>query len=291
MAYATIAQFRDYMEQVPTYQQQTLTLTGSPAGGTFTLTYEGQTTGAIAYNASSTTLQTALQALSTIGSNGATVKGPAGGPWIINFTVEKGRSPLILANNSLTGGASPSLTIANTADAKIQDILDRVTEIIDQELGYSFGTAATSTRVVYGDGTDYLLPPAFVAGSVTGVTAPSGYSVPSYVELDGILVVKDSSGVLAPITGRSTLSGSIPTGNWLPGVPYTVSANFGYGSVPKDIVEACLEVAVRIWKGRDAGFSDVVGVEGSGAVGYNGKFPALVKEILANRQQRSMGIH
>ena len=36
-------------------------------GGTFTLTYAGQTTGAIAHNASAATVQTALEALSNIG--------------------------------------------------------------------------------------------------------------------------------------------------------------------------------------------------------------------------------
>src|SRR5262249_41925037 len=50
---------------------QTVTLTGNPTGGTFTLTFSGQTTAAIAYNASAATVQSALQALSSIGSGNA----------------------------------------------------------------------------------------------------------------------------------------------------------------------------------------------------------------------------
>jgi YD repeat-containing protein len=40
---------------------QQVQVTGSPTGGTFTLTFNGQTTGSIAYNASAATVQTALQ--------------------------------------------------------------------------------------------------------------------------------------------------------------------------------------------------------------------------------------
>ena len=77
---------------------------------------------------------------------------------------------------------------------------------------------------------------------------------------------------------------------WLSGLPYTVSATFGYTTVPADIVECCLEIAVRIWRGRDAGFSDVVGVEGSGAVGYNGALPAMVKRVLDHYKQTTTGV-
>lgn len=41
-----------------------------PTGGTYTLTFEGQTTGAIAYNASASAVQTALNALSTVTARG-----------------------------------------------------------------------------------------------------------------------------------------------------------------------------------------------------------------------------
>lgn len=43
--------------------------------GTFTLGYQGQYTGALAYNASNSTVQTALQALTTVGAGNITVSG------------------------------------------------------------------------------------------------------------------------------------------------------------------------------------------------------------------------
>lgn len=60
-----------------------LYLPGSPTGGTYTLSYGGQTTGAISATATAATVQTALQALSTIGANNLTVTGNAGGPYTL----------------------------------------------------------------------------------------------------------------------------------------------------------------------------------------------------------------
>jgi YD repeat-containing protein len=59
---------------------QQVQLTGGPTGGTFTLSFGGQTTAAIAYNATAATVQAALQALSTIGAGNVLVAGGAGGP-------------------------------------------------------------------------------------------------------------------------------------------------------------------------------------------------------------------
>ena len=56
---------------------QTITVVGAPPAGTFTLTYVGQTTPAIAYSASAATVEAALKALSNIGAGDVTC---AGGP-------------------------------------------------------------------------------------------------------------------------------------------------------------------------------------------------------------------
>ncbi|WP_339730088.1 hypothetical protein [uncultured Gimesia sp.] len=69
-----------------TNEIQTVTLGNAPSGGTFTLTYAGQTTGNIAYNASAATVDSALETLSNIGSGDVTVTGSDGGPWTVEFT-------------------------------------------------------------------------------------------------------------------------------------------------------------------------------------------------------------
>lgn len=66
-------------EQIGTNSIQTVAITGGGTGGTFTLTYGAQTTGAIAYNASAPVVQAAFQALSTTGPGTVNVTGgPAG---------------------------------------------------------------------------------------------------------------------------------------------------------------------------------------------------------------------
>lgn len=58
-------------------ETQTLSRTGTPASGTFTLTLDGRTTSAIAYNATNATIQAALELLGNIGTgNVACTGGP-----------------------------------------------------------------------------------------------------------------------------------------------------------------------------------------------------------------------
>jgi RHS repeat-associated protein len=97
---------------------QQVTLMGNPTGGTFTLTFGGQTTSAIAYNASAATVQSALQALSSIGSGNSLVANPTGSAWIVRFAGTKAGAPqaAITGNGSgLTGGTSPSVSITMTS--------------------------------------------------------------------------------------------------------------------------------------------------------------------------------
>jgi hypothetical protein len=62
---------------------QVVTLSGTGLGGTFVLSYKGQKTGAIAYNASAAAVQSALEVVTGIGVGNIAVTGSAGGPWTI----------------------------------------------------------------------------------------------------------------------------------------------------------------------------------------------------------------
>jgi len=68
---------------------QTVTITGTPVGGTFTLTWNGQTTAAIAYNATAAQVQSALAALSNVTSAAqqtVTLGGsPTGGTFTLGY--------------------------------------------------------------------------------------------------------------------------------------------------------------------------------------------------------------
>ncbi len=102
-----------------TNEVQTLTITGSPTGGTFTLTYAGQTTATIAWNANAATVQAALSALTTIGNNDVICTGgplPATGVVItfINTLGNQALNLITIGTNSLTGGSTPTPAVART---------------------------------------------------------------------------------------------------------------------------------------------------------------------------------
>jgi hypothetical protein len=105
--------------QVEHDEVQSVTITGSPTGGTFTLTFGANTTSTIAFNASAATVQAALVALASIGSGNASVTGANGGPWTVEFISGKGNANqalITLGTNSLTGGSSPNVAIAVVQD-------------------------------------------------------------------------------------------------------------------------------------------------------------------------------
>jgi hypothetical protein len=54
-------------------------------GGTFTLTYSGQETGPLPFDASSAAVQGALEQLGRIGAGNVVVAGPDGGPFDLRF--------------------------------------------------------------------------------------------------------------------------------------------------------------------------------------------------------------
>lgn len=91
------------------------TITISATGGTFTVTYKGQTTSGLAFNASAATVQAALVALSTIGTGNATVT-LSGSTYTITLTPALGVTELFTTNaGSLTGG-NQTATVAAAAD-------------------------------------------------------------------------------------------------------------------------------------------------------------------------------
>lgn len=98
---------------------QRVTITGTPTGGNFTLTYDGATTGNIAYNASAADVKTALEALSTIGTGDiATAGGALPGAFVtVTFQNALGNRnvPAMTASGAgLTGGTGPAVAITTT---------------------------------------------------------------------------------------------------------------------------------------------------------------------------------
>lgn len=102
-----------------TSEAQTVTITGTPTGGTFTLTFDGETTGGIAYNAAASAVQTALEALANISPGDVSVTGGPGPgtPYVVGFAgqyVGENVPQMTASAASLTGGTSPAVAVTTT---------------------------------------------------------------------------------------------------------------------------------------------------------------------------------
>lgn len=132
----------------PTNEVQSLVITGTPTGGTFTLTFNGQTTSAITYNAAASAVQTALLALSNLASGDVTATGgPLPGSAV---TLTFGGSyaatdvPLITATGSLTGGTSPTVNVTTTTPGTSIDLTPLPTGW--EDLGWTSSDGVTFGR-------------------------------------------------------------------------------------------------------------------------------------------------
>lgn len=85
----------------------TLTITGSPSGGTYTILVNGFATAPIAYNANAAAIDAAIDAL--VGVTGATVTVTGTGPWTLTFPTAVTVSS---SSAGLTGGTSPTAAVS-----------------------------------------------------------------------------------------------------------------------------------------------------------------------------------
>lgn len=99
-----------------TPEAQTVTITGTPTGGTFRLTYDGEQTGTIAFNAIAGAVQTALLALPNLAPGDVTVTGGPGPgtPYVVTFSTELGNPPQMTATHAFTGGTAPNIAVTTT---------------------------------------------------------------------------------------------------------------------------------------------------------------------------------
>jgi hypothetical protein len=136
-----------------TTEVQTITITGTPAGGTFQLAFLSQVTSLLAYNATNTDVQTALRALPGIGSTGVTVTGGPGPgtPYVVTFAgpLASSAQPLITASGAgLTGGTTPSVTVTRTTPGfGLYDPVGGWTELGSSRGGCQISRNNTETQI------------------------------------------------------------------------------------------------------------------------------------------------
>lgn len=94
----------------PVSEIQTVSLGAAPASGTYTLTYRGETTESINWDDDAATIQSRLEALSTVDSGDITVSGPIADGATFAFANTLGNVDLIMINSSLKDGGGGDIT-------------------------------------------------------------------------------------------------------------------------------------------------------------------------------------
>lgn len=183
--------------------------------------------------------------------------------------------------------AQPYLTQVATGaapDAALQAVLDRANAIVNEYLGFSFapyGVLATD-RDVRGDGSEWLIPPAYKAGSVTRIVAVGGRGEAGESEEEINDYVVDEE--LRPYRIWRTRG-------WTRQTWFRVTAIWGYGEAPASVVEVELEIAVNIWRSAAASsFGTAVGVEGGGTVTVNRALTWAQRNILDGVRASYVGV-
>lgn len=224
-------------------EMQLVTLPGSPTGGTFTLTFQGQTTSGVPYDSSAASLQTTLEALSNIESGDVIVTAGSVGGWQIEFAESLGAQDLALltaSGTNLSGG-----TIAtSTSQAAISPLNEKVLVTLGQEvsggtftLTHGDNTAGNIAFNATSDTIDAALEALahLSSGDVHTSGDPGG---PWIIEFTGNLAATDVGEVIANgdnLTGTSAQTITITSISASTGPYHWDNAeNWSGGSVPVD---------------------------------------------------------
>lgn len=180
-----------------------VTLTNTPTGGTFTLSYNGATTPPLPYNETAANVQVALRALSTIGGANVTVTGSAGGPYTVTFIgtlAATDVSPLVGTGASLTGaGAQPGVTVATTTAGNAGEIAAGATSLI---VDATSGIIPAGMLLLFGGGQVAYTNTITAAGVTAIPVEPLAFAIPdnaiAYYRGTGWVTVRDGT-----IVGRT----------------------------------------------------------------------------------------
>lgn len=174
--------------------------------------------------------------------------------------------------NSYVVGDDTALGEEITAASRL---IDSYLKVEDSFFGVAAGTA--SSRTVYGRGGDTLRLPPFVGTILAAdLTVPSGYTKPVFTVVDGWFTIA------APLT-LGLVVGNAPEYNpflysWLLNIPYTISARWGWIATPADITESCIQIVVRIFRGRDDAYAGVI--TGQNGQAFERAIPSGAQKIL-----------
>lgn len=190
---------------------QGITLNNQPYAGTFTVTFGGQTTAPIPYNSTTAQVQTALQALSSIGANNCSVGGIIGA-YIVTFIGSLGGAAQAAFTASAAGLTGPlmltgTLSLATVGIEEAVGEAQSISQTFEVNITPSGGAPQTvlQTGVVIGND---LIPQAPASPTPTQVYLLAGNNLG---DVASVSTSRTNLGLgTAAVLNTGTTSGTIP---------------------------------------------------------------------------------
>jgi hypothetical protein len=170
-----------------------------------------------------------------------------------------------------------------TVDAQLQRILDRANAIVNEALGIEFAAfgATASERDLRGSYDHYLRPPAFKASSIVGIEAVYARGTSD----------EDTEAITDWIEDTDARPYRIYRYDGWAETWYRVEAIWGYGAAPASVVEVELEVAINVWRSRDAAsFGTAIGPDDGGGITINRALTWAQRDILRAVRASYLGV-
>jgi hypothetical protein len=152
----------------------------------------------------------------------------------------------------------------------VSRLFDRECEVED---GFFANSATTEARDFVSNGTRYLWLGKYTPDSITSIL------------IDGTEYFTDT---VADRKYREREGFLILAFDLAENITVTVTAEFGFGAVPDDIQQACIEQGLAMWRRKDMSFADLSGVSGAVATAeLTPTFKLVTERYRALYSQRS----
>jgi hypothetical protein len=176
---------------------QLVTVTGLNSSGKFTLTFDGEVTTPLAYNASAATVQTALRALSSIGAGNVTVSGNDGGPYTVTFVSELAKTDVSLITGDCHNEVQ-TITITNGAAGDTLALSYNGTPIDELQYGATAAEVKSALEAVTGEDSVTVTsasPSSYVIEFVNDMSDTDASAITGTCKSDEVQTITISNGV------------------------------------------------------------------------------------------------
>lgn len=192
--------------------------------------------------------------------------------------------------------------ILGKAITRASRIFDKVVGVADGYFAAGDSGQSESARRFDGDGTNYLQVDPYLSAATPTVALSLGLDSPTFLQSNPyqsgryaqtggeFFLIRTYGDEETRFEGLRTLGSELGAvlnldmlGNtgmyvgWPDGIKVTVTAKWGWDAIPSEVTEAVLEIAIAIWRGRDAAFARVVNLGDSQTI--NGALPDRAKLI------------